>query len=78
MNVENFIGDCYELMHDLVEHHGKEVQMVLVNKKDEDESLAYAYGKEEESLIEIRPHTKEKEVVWSIPEWDSNFIIIFY
>ena len=78
MNVENFIGDCYELMHDLVEHHGKEVQMVLINKKDEEESLAYAYGKEEESLIEIRPHTKEKEAVWSIPEWDFNFDNYFF
>ena len=73
MNVEKFISDCYELMHDLVEQHGKSVEMVLMNSKNTDESLAYAYSKEEDSLIEIRPHTKENEAVWSIPEWDFNF-----
>lgn len=51
MNVEKFISDCYELMHDLVEQHGKSVEMVLMNNENADESLAYAYSKEEDSLV---------------------------
>src|SRR5574344_1919833 len=72
MDIDRFIGDCAELIHDSVEHNGKLVDMVLVNTKDENESLAYAYSEQEE-MIEIRPHTKEKEAIWSIPEWDFNF-----